>query len=78
MKSVAILISLKTLRNILIVATVGIFLFYSARANADIRWLVPENLCYDWGLDSQFPGSICAQLGYCSPEDSLPATVAFS
>jgi hypothetical protein len=78
MKSLYKLISLATVRNLVILLVIGIFVFYSTRATADLRWLVPENPCYDWGLDSSFPGAICAQAGYCSPEDRLPVAVAFA
>jgi hypothetical protein len=78
MKSFTSTISLKVIRNVLIVVFIGIFLAYSGATNAAISWLVPAGLCYDWGLDSAFPGALCAQTGYCSPEDKLPATVAFA
>jgi hypothetical protein len=78
MKKFTPLISGKVIRNLLLVVIIGIFFAYSAATHAAISWLVPANLCSDWGFDSAFPGAICAQTAYCSPEDSLPVAVAFA
>jgi hypothetical protein len=60
---------------ILIILATCVFV---TRGDADIRTLIPANLCYDWGLDSAFPGAICAEAAICSPEDTAPAAVSFA
>ncbi len=78
MRNFARLISLKVVRNLSIVAVVSIFLVFSGATKAALFLLVPANLCSDWGLDSDFPGAICSQSGYCSPEDTIPVSLAFA
>lgn len=70
------LVSLKVVRNLLILLIIGVLLSYAARTDAAITWLIPANLCNLWALDSPFPGVVCAQTGYCSPEDKLPVAAS--
>src|SRR5690349_18414402 len=62
----------------LLILTLLATCIFVSRGVADINTLVPANLCYDWGLDTTFPGAICAQAAYCYPEDEAPVAISFA
>ena len=64
-------------RKVLILTLLAACIFVT-RGDADVRTLIPANLCYDWGLDSNFPGALCAQAAICSPENTVPAALSFA